>query len=135
MMALMVFMMIGQHALVAEDTVIAKGVWFKRTQKISGTWHLYDKGTYRELHFIDFKTKKAPDLQVFLSPHFLSNTTNKNAMDGAKPLGKLKSPKGNQVYRIPADVDLKKFRSVLIHCKKYSKLWGAGNLRSKSTKK
>jgi len=43
-------------------------------------------------------------------------------------MSELKNLKGAQRYELPADVELTKYKSLLLHCEKYSKLWGAGEL-------
>lgn len=121
--------------LSAQGTALSRGTWVKKTQKISGAWKIVDLGKHKELKMVGFKTKKAPDLQVFLSPHTAKVASNKNASAGALVLGKLKSLKGDQSYRIPSDVDLSKYHSILIHCKKYSKLWGAASLKLRKESK
>jgi len=40
----------------------------------------------------------------------------------------LKSNKGDQFYSLPPDLDLTAYKSIIIHCKKYTKLWGAASL-------
>lgn len=76
----------------------------------------------------DFKTKKGPDLKIFLSPQTVGEVTGKTALDGAVTLGVLKSNKGTQDYVVPNGVSLANFSSVLIHCEAYSVLWGGGRL-------
>ncbi len=129
-LALLTSLFVSTNAF-AETKIVAQGTWVKKTQKISGSWQIVDNGKSRELQLLGFKTKKAPDLQVFLSPQTVEAASNKNAVEKSFSLGKLKSVKGNQTYAIPPEVELEKYSSLLIHCKKYSKLWGAANLKKK----
>lgn len=116
-------------ALSAAETVLASGTWTKKSHKISGTWSIVDNGTTKEIRLKGFSTRKAPDLKLFFSPQTANNATNKNATAGSRLVVKLKAAKGDQTYAIPDGVDLSSFQSVLIHCERYSKLWGAADLR------
>ena len=44
-------------------------------------------------------------------------------------IARLDSPRGGQRYPIPDGVDLDKLSTLLLHCEKYSKLWGGAALR------
>ncbi len=37
--------------------------------------------------------------------------------------------KGAQEFKIPEETDLSRYRSLLIHCRQYTKLWGGTSLR------
>ena len=102
----------------------ASGTWTRKTQNIEGTWKIAGG----ELTLSGFSTKKAPDLKILLSPAPLSAITNDNATSGAKLIAKLKSPKGDQTYALPAGIDISTYKSIIIHCEKYSKLWGGASL-------
>lgn len=109
------------NVMVAAD---AAGIWTKKSQSIEGTWKIED-GT---LTLTGLSTRKAPDLKIFLSPQTVDSLSNRNAEIGAVQIAPLKSPKGDQSYSLPPDLDLTAFKSILIHCKKYTKLWGAAAL-------
>jgi hypothetical protein len=102
----------------------ASNTWTKKSYAIKGTWKIEDG----QIKLLDFSTKKAPDLKIFLSTMPLHKITNKNALEGAKLVIKLKSHKGDQSYAIPQGLDLSIFKTILIHCEKYSKLWGGATL-------
>lgn len=102
----------------------SSGTWTKKSQEIEGTWKIEND----TLTLSQFSTPKAPDLKIFLSPRSMSSLSNRNAEDGAVLIAPLKSPKGDQSYPLPPDLDLTQFKSILIHCKKYTKLWGAADL-------
>ena len=105
------------------------GTWTKKTNKIAGTWSIVEKNGKKSV-VLDkaFKTSKAPDLKIILSPTESSKLTNKNAMKKAVVISLLKSPKGAQSYHIPKGIDLSKFKTIAIHCERYSKLWGSASL-------
>ena len=115
----------------AEDAMqtLHKGTWTKKSFKAAGEWTIYSENgkTYVKLSS-DFRTRNAPDLKIFLSPRAASQTNGKNATDGSVLISQLSSNSGEQVYEIPASVNLADYRSILIHCEQYSKLWSAANL-------
>jgi hypothetical protein len=101
----------------------------KKDRHIDGSFEIRDIAGTKTLVFSkDFKTKSGPDLKILLSPMAFSDTNGRNATKGAVTLGLLKSTKGSQTYVIPKHVDLSSMKSVLIHCVKYSKLWGGGSI-------
>ena len=104
------------------------GSWTKKSNSIRGTWSISDKGGKKVISLKGFKTATAPDLKIFLSPNTTAKVSSKNATQGSVLVAKLKSSKGDQSYTLPAGVDLSKYKSVIIHCEKYSKLWGSSNL-------
>lgn len=118
-------------AAAAEESMQAlhKGTWTKKSFKASGEWSIYteDGKTYVKLSS-DFRTRNAPDLKIFLSPQAASETNGRNATDGAVLISPLSSNSGEQIYEIPASVDLADYQSILIHCERFSKLWSAADL-------
>ncbi|GHC65829.1 DM13 domain-containing protein [Roseibacillus persicicus] len=104
------------------------GVWTKKANTINGTWSIKEQGGKKVLVLKDFKTATAPDLKIFLSKRTVADLSSRNATQGSLLVAKLKTTKGDQSYALPANVDLSKYKSVIIHCEKYSKLWGAAKL-------
>ena len=105
------------------------GSWTKKTAKASGEWTIIEEDGGRFIELSDsFKTKNAPDLALYVSPLSVGELKNKNAEQGAVKIAQLTSHKGAQRYELPADLDLAEFTSVMIHCKKYTKLWCASAL-------
>ena len=123
----------GMFALIgntfAAEKVVASGSWTKKEHSIAGTWKIIDYGSKVRIKFFGLKTKKAPDLKVFLHPKGISEVTAKNALSGSKFISKLTSHKGYQEYDLPAGVKWQNYKSILIHCEKYTKLWGGANLK------
>ena len=76
----------------------------------------------------DFKTKSAPDLNIFLSTAPLSQLNGRNATRNATLVSPLASASGGQQYQLPAGIDLSQFQTIIIHCEAYSKLWGGAPL-------
>ena len=120
----------GLVALIEAPFLVIIGVWTKKAAAIKGSWRIVeDNGRlYLELDE-DFKTKKAPDLKVFLSPRPLSDLDGATAPQGAALIGALSSHKGKQRLAVPASIKLGDFRTLIIHCEKYDKLWGGANLK------
>lgn len=108
---------------------VASGAWTKKSVRTQGTWEIVKEG---DQHFVvlsdDFKTSKAPDLKIFLSPLALDKAGNKNATTGAVFVGPLKSYRGGQRLAIPQGTDLSKHKIILLHCEQYSKLFAASAL-------
>jgi len=130
------FGVIAAPAFAVETSVSAEagdllysGVWTKKSFKSSGAWEIFaeDGKTFVKLSD-DFATRKAPDLKLFLSPLAAKDTSGKNATKGSVLIAPLTSNKGGQVYEIPEGVDLDDFKSILIHCEEYAKLWSAADL-------
>lgn len=117
------FLLFGVSSAFAQS-----GSWTKKSNSISGTWSITDKGGKKTISLKGFKTATAPDLKIFLSPNSAAQVSSRNATKGAVLVAKLKSSKGDQSYALPAGVDLSKYKSVIIHCEKYSKVWGVSNL-------
>lgn len=113
----------------AEDVVKVQGKWTAKEHSIAGYWKIVDTGTDLKLKLYSLKTKKAPDLKIFFSPRTVAQSTAGNATQGTYFFHKLKTHNGNQSYVLPKGFALSKYKSILIHCEKYSKLWGGADLR------
>jgi CRISPR/Cas system CMR-associated protein Cmr3 (group 5 of RAMP superfamily) len=101
--------------------------WVKKHYTVSGNWSVETEGskTYLVLHS-DFKTSKGPDLKLFLMKKNVSSIGKSEAVEKqAILIGKLKSIKGEQRYLIPKNITVSEFKSLVIHCQKYTKVWGA----------
>ena len=116
-------------APLAAQAVAGTGTWTQINFNIKGTWMLsQEDGTHILTLGEDFKTKKGPDLKLFLSPTPIAKVTNDNAIEGSTFMGLLKSHKGGQRYVIPSNIDLSAYKSLVIHCEKYTKVWGGTDL-------
>ena len=123
-------LLIGSFA--ATGTAVADdlgGTWTKRSQSIKGSWHIETTAEGRFLVLDDeFRTRRAPDLKLFLSPLAADDVNARNATEGSTLIAKLEKAKGGQRYRIPDDIDLAAFQTLVLHCEKYTKLWGVSAL-------
>ncbi|NQU48292.1 MAG: DM13 domain-containing protein [Planctomycetes bacterium] len=117
-------------APLSNGEVIASGKrWEEKAKSVRGGWEIAQVGKTMVLRLgEDFKTKSAADLKLVLSPNSVANSNNDNALENAVIIGGLQKVKGAQQYLLPDDLDLKKYSSLLIHCKEYSKLWGGTSI-------
>jgi hypothetical protein len=84
-------------------------------------------GGERVLRLEDFATDNGPDVNVYLStaaPGAPAGDFRKDYVD----LGDLKGNVGSQNYAIPAEVDLARYRTVVIWCVRFSVAFGTAGL-------
>ncbi len=97
-----------------------------------GSWEIVSSENGSTLVFKDdFEAKKAPDLKIFLSSIPFNDINAKNAADpdATVLISLLKKYKGRMEFSIPSTVDLSEFKSLIVHCEKYTKLWGGSSLQ------
>ena len=103
--------------------------WDRQDFNIKGTWSIVeDEGKKFVVLSDDFKTRNAPDLKLFLTPKAVDDVTGANATENSVLISELSSNKGGQRYEIPEGIDLADYQSILIHCERFSKLWGGSAL-------
>jgi hypothetical protein len=82
----------------------------------------------RFLRLEDLRTSNGPDLLVYLSVTPAGGP--RGAFDDDfVSLGRLKANQGNQNYEIPAGVDLRRYQSVVVWCRRFTYAFGAAPLR------
>ncbi|MEM6415931.1 MAG: DM13 domain-containing protein [Pseudomonadota bacterium] len=114
----------------SDETVVANGTWTKKFARSRGEWSIVERNGQRFVILNDdFRTRGAPDLKIFLTPMDVSTVDNDNATKGSVFIAELSSKSGAQEYLILKEVDLTNFKSIIIHCEAYSKLWSAAALR------
>jgi len=107
----------------------AHGDFVNKQYSITGSWSLTQQGDDWVVTLSDdFKTKSGPDLKIFLSPKSISKVTGKTATDGSVLVSALKKNKGGQQYVLPSGINPADFKSLLIHCEKFSVLWGGSDI-------
>lgn len=84
----------------------------------------------RFLRFEEFRVTNGPDLYVYLSGHRAPRNRTQLHEGAALEVGVLKGNIGNQNYELPADLDLSKFKSAAIYCKRFSVMFGSAELVS-----
>ncbi|MEO0492706.1 MAG: DM13 domain-containing protein [Actinomycetota bacterium] len=106
----------------------ASGTFIDRSHPAEGVASVLGDGTgQRFLRFEQFATDNGPDLNVYLStadPDAPAGEFDDDFID----LGDLKGNIGDQNYEIPADVDLSRYRTVVIWCVRFGVAFGAAEL-------
>lgn len=107
-------------ANISNEKLIYQGKFHNADKRGSGTASVYEKENgERVLRLTNFSTTSGPDLFVYV--YKTRDAGNSKSLKNVKyvSLGRLKSRKGNQEYRIPAGVDLNSFRAISIWCKQF----------------
>ncbi len=108
--------------------VLAQGTFISRDHGTRGVAQVLDVGGgERVLRLEDFATDNGPAVYVYLST---------NPADGSEGafdddfvnLGEMKGNVGNQNYAVGRDVDLARFKSVVIWCDRFDSAFGAADL-------
>ena len=107
---------------------LAQGRFIPRDHPAEGNATVIGDGSeQRFLRFTEFATDNGPDLNVYLStaaPDADSGAFDDDFVD----LGDLKGNVGDQNYELPPDVDLDRYRSVVIWCVRFASPFGAAPL-------
>jgi hypothetical protein len=113
---------------------LAAGSLISHEHTTSGTVRIIkQQDGVRVLTLEDLDTSNGPDVHVWLSAaHVVEGTGGWFTAGSADhyDLGVIKGNQGNQVYEIPADVDLSKYKSVDLWCVQFSVSFGAAELAS-----
>ncbi|WP_254216750.1 DM13 domain-containing protein [Synechococcus sp. CCY 9618] len=116
---------------------MTQGSFRKAEAPVSGGFSIHEEGGKKVLTLSgDFMTNDmAPDLKVAFSPSATPLAMSKAPKYPLKAgsytvLAKLKSSKGAQSYVIPASIDLKAQKSVLIWCQKFNATMAWAPLKS-----
>ena len=109
-------------------TVLASGRFHSNAHETMGTATVHSVESGRVLRLTDFATSNGPDVRVYLvaADDVNDDATVKTA--GFVELGPLKGNRGNQNYDIPDSLDLARFRTVTIWCKRFSVNFGSAPL-------
>ena len=112
-----------------KSETLASGDWTNKGYDIHGNWKIVAQNGKRYIVFDEnFKTRRGPDLKVYLSSRPLASVTDRTVEPNSVEIAPLKSARGAQEYEIPPDLELGDYRSLLIHCKAYSHLWGGAKI-------
>ncbi len=130
---LALFILSLPFAVYSQEKTLYQGEWENDSYftTFEGNWQIVQRGEDMYVVLADnFEAKKAPDLKIFLSKHDYSDISAKNAADSKTSVlvAQLTKYKGKSSYKIPAGTDLSAYKSILVHCEKYSKLWGGSQL-------
>ncbi|MGH7902079.1 MAG: DM13 domain-containing protein, partial [Thermodesulfobacteriota bacterium] len=84
------------------------------------------------LRFTDFETSNGPDVQVYMVAADDANDNDTVTNAGFVHIGALKGNIGDQNYDLPSDIDLNKYRSVTIWCRRFGVNFATAPLKSKN---
>lgn len=104
----------------AQPMILKSGTFHKVAHDARGTATIYQLADgKRLLRFADFETSNGPDVQVYLvaAPDATDSKTVTQA--GFVSLGPIRGSKGDQNYELPADLNLNKYSSVTVWCKRF----------------
>ena len=131
LLATLLFMAFFSLQATAQDEVIKEGRFISKGYRISGNFQLVK--TERGIKIVldeRFRTNNGPDLKIFLSKDNHRVINNNNADLGVK-VGLLKSNQGYQEYYLNPRVDISRYKTLIIHCERFSKLWGVADISQK----
>jgi hypothetical protein len=106
---------------------LRSGSFISRDHGTSGTALILDVGGARFVRIADLDTDNGPDLKVYLTTN-PADGPEEAFDDDIVDLGGLKGNIGNQNYELPAEVDLDRYRSVVIWCDRFDAAFGAADL-------
>jgi hypothetical protein len=110
--------------------LLIAGQFYSILHPTAGTATIYQmEDGARVLRFTNFSTSNGPDVHVYMvaADDAKDVATVKNA--GFIDLGVIKGNIGDQNYSLGSDLDLAKYRSVSIWCKRFSVNFGAAALK------
>jgi len=129
MFAVLAFFSVGAMNF-ANAEIAGQGSWVAKQKTINGAWQIENRNGQTIIRFSDgFQTNRGPDLKLFLSKRDISEVNGNNAAEGVF-LSKLKNNKGYQEYVLPNNININDYASLLIHCERFSVLWGGANINS-----
>jgi hypothetical protein len=110
-------------------TTVSTGTFRGLSHGAEGQAKVLDLGGRRVLRFENFSVQNGPDLFVYLSA-LPGDAPERDYPGTFLDLGRLKGNIGDQNYEIPADVDLARYRSVVIWCKRFSTPFAAASVEA-----
>lgn len=117
-------------------TVLSRGTFVTHEHDTSGAAEIIRLADgQRVLALRGLNTSNGPDLRVWLTDQPVKpGRAGWHVFDDGVyvELGRLKGNRGDQAYALPTDLDLAKYRSVTIWCKRFSVSFGAAELRAVS---
>ena len=110
---------------------LRRGRFRSGAHETTGQATVHDLGGGKHLlRLTEFSTSNGPDVHVYLVA--ASDVTNDDDVKHADvvDLGSIKGNRGDQNYELPPDVDLSKYESVSIWCKRFRVNFGSAALRA-----
>jgi hypothetical protein len=111
--------------------LIESGTFSGVMHPTTGTATIYRLGDgSRILRFTNFKTSNGPDVHVYMVAAEDARDTETVKRTAFIDLGTIKGNIGDQNYTLGTDLDLSKYRTVSIWCKRFAINFGAAPLRA-----
>lgn len=111
------------------EMVLGKGMFHNGEHDTSGMATIYQLGDNKNvLRLSDFTTSNGPDVHVLLVENKDVMKSSDVMIEKAVDLGSIKGNMGNQNYDTPANIDVSKYHSVVIWCKRFHVSFGAAPL-------
>ena len=115
----------------ADPALIASGQFHTVAHKSTGKASIYRLPDGRRvLRFSEFETSNGPDVQVYLGIAGDATDSDTVTKAGFYSLGPIKGNIGDQNYDIPSEVDLSRYKSVTIWCRRFGVNFGTAPLSS-----
>ena len=110
---------------------LESGRFYSILHPTEGTATIYQMGDgTRVLRFTSFSTSNGPDVHVYMVAADDAKDAATVQKAGFVDLGVIKGNMGDQNYTLGSELDLAKYRSVSIWCKRFSVNFGAAALRA-----
>jgi hypothetical protein len=115
----------------SQSVILAMGQWqgvdsFHQAQGKALLVRLPDGRRF--IRFEDFRVTNGPDLYVYLSGYPSPRTSAQLHEGAAFEVALLKGNIGSQNYELPVDLNMSKFKSVAIYCKRFSVMFASAQL-------
>jgi hypothetical protein len=120
---------VEENRAAATPMTLASGMFHSNAHETIGNATILSLPDGRRiLRLTNFSTSNGPDVRVYLvaASDVTDDETVKQA--GFVELGPMKGNKGDQNYDVPADLDLGRYRTVTIWCKRFSVNFGSAPL-------
>ena len=117
-----------------DSQVLESGTFHSVLHPTKGTATVYRVANgARILRFTNFSTSNGPDVHVYMVAEDDANDNASVPRAGFIDLGIIKGNIGDQNYALGSDVDLSKYRTVSVWCKRFSVNFGAAPLSAEHT--
>ena len=114
--------------------ILESGTFHNGTHPTEGIATIYRiENGGRVLRFTHFRTSNGPDVHIYMVA--AEDATDDASVQNSAfvDLGVIKGNIGDQNYTLDSDLDLAKYRTVSVWCKRFSKNFGAAPLKADST--
>jgi len=113
----------------SQTQILESGAFHSGTHPTGGTVTIYrtENGS-RVLRFTNFKTSNGPNVHIYMVAAEDARDNGSVERAAFVDLGLIKGNIGDQNYSLDSDLDLAKYRTVSVWCKRFSKNFGAAPL-------